>query len=166
MKITDKFVFFYKDWLSNYQSTDFYYPNRETPIFNFTSTEQGFMYFKALYFEDFRTADEIYNTLNNPGQCKKLGRKVQGYDDEAWSSIRYQVFADLIYQKYLQDKTLREKLLDPKFDGKLFVEASPIDKIWGVGLSEDDPDILNPLKWKGLNYLGRIITDTRNKLKN
>lgn len=164
MKITDKYVFFYKDWLSNYQSTDFYYPSIETPIFNFTSTEQGFMYFKAIYFEDYTKADEIYNTLTDPGKCRKLGRQVNGYDDSCWSKIRYGIFEDLIYQKYLQDKGLQKRLLDPKFDGKLFVEASPIDKIWGIGLDENNPDILDETKWRGLNYLGHIITDVRTKL--
>lgn len=163
MKITDKYVFFYKDWLSNYQETDFDYPTHELPIFNFTSTEQGFMYFKALYFGDYTKADEIYNTLHNPGLCRKLGREVEGYNDSVWSSIRYNLFEDLVYQKYLQDKTLQAKLLDPVFDGKLFVEASPIDKIWGIGMSENDPDILDPSKWKGLNYLGKIITDVRGR---
>ncbi len=164
MKITDKYVFFYKDWLSNYETTDFYYPSVEVPIFNFTSTEQGFMYFKALYFEDYRIADEIYNTLANPGLCRKLGRKVAGYDDEAWANVRYQIFNDLVYQKYLQDKKLQEKLLSPEFDGKLFVEASPIDRIWGIGLDENNPDILDETKWLGLNCLGKIITNTRNTI--
>ena len=164
MKITSKYVFFYKDWLSNYQQTDFMYPSKEIPIFNFTSTEQGFMYFKALYFNDYQTADEIYNTLSNPGLCRKLGRKVDGYDDESWSRVRYQIFEDLIYQKYLQDKNLQTKLLSPEFDNKLFVEASPIDKIWGIGMDENNPNILDETKWNGLNYLGKIITNTRNKL--
>lgn len=165
MKITDKYVFFYKDWIGNYQNTDFMYPSKETPIFNFTSTEQGFMYFKALYFEDYEKADEIYNTFNNPGLCRKLGRQVSGYDEESWSKIRYGVFYDLIYQKYLQDENLKKRLLDPIFDGKLFVEASPIDKIWGIGMDENNPNLLDESKWKGLNYLGQILTDVRNKLK-
>lgn len=166
MKITDKYIFFYKDWLGNYQTTDFMYPSIKTPIFNFTSTEQGFMYFKALYFEDYTKADEIYNTLNNPGKCRRLGRQVEGYDEESWSKIRYSVFEDLIYQKYLQDKELQRQLLAPEFDGKLFVEASPIDKIWGIGMDENNPNLLDESKWLGLNYLGRIITNVRARIKN
>ena len=166
MKIINNYVFFYKDWLSNYQTTDFYYPSKEVPIFNFTSTEQGFMYLKALYFGDYEIADQIYNTLYNPGLCKKLGRKVKGYDDSIWSIVRYQIFKDLIYQKYLQDQELQEKLLNPAFDGKIFVEASPIDNIWGIGLGEDNPSIINPSNWKGLNYLGKITTEVRNKILN
>ena len=166
MKITNKYVFFYRDWLSNYQKTDFYYPSKENPIFRFNSTEQGFMYFKALYFEDYKTASEIYNTVGDPGKCRKLGRLVKGYDDKEWAKVRYNIFADLIYQKYLQDDELRKKLLSPDFEGKLFVEASPIDKIWGIGMDETNPDIVYQQNWKGLNYLGQITTEVRKKLKN
>lgn len=166
MKITKEYIFFYKDWLSNYQKTDFYYPSKENPIFRFDSTEQGFMFLKALRFGDFDVASEIYATQGDPGKCRRLGRLVKGYDDKAWSKERYNIFADLIYQKYLQDEELRKKLLSPEFDDKLFVEASPIDKIWGIGMSEDNPRILDQKNWRGLNYLGQITTEVREKLKN
>ena len=54
-------------------------------------------------------------------------------------------------------------LLDPKFDGKVFVEASPIDKIWGVGYDENNAEY-NEFQW-GRNYLGKIITNIRNRIK-
>lgn len=164
MRITDKFVFFYRDWLSNYQKTDFYYPSIDTPIFNFTSTEQAFMYFKAIFFQDYEIADKIYKTRDNPGMCKKLGRLVKNYDDNCWDKIRFKLFYDLNLQKYTQDLTLKNKLLDPRFDNKIFVEASPIDTVWGVGLDEDNDLILDINNWKGLNYLGTILTDIRKKL--
>ena len=59
---------------------------------------------------------------------------------------------------------LREKLLDPKFDGKTFVEASPYDRIWGVGLAQDDPAIDDERNWKGRNLLGKAITEVRDIL--
>ena len=164
MRITDKYVFFYKDWLSNYQKTNFYYPDINLQIFNFTSTEQAFMYFKAIHFKDYSTAEKIYEIRDNPDACRKLGRLVKNYDDNEWNKIRRELFYDLNYQKYYQDKKLIEKLLDPKFDNKIFVEASPIDKIWGVGLAEDNDLILDPRNWKGLNYLGGIITSVRENL--
>jgi ribA/ribD-fused uncharacterized protein len=164
MRITDKYVFFYKDWLSNYQKTNFYYPNINNPIFNFTSTEQAFMYFKAIYFKDYDIASKIYETRDNPDVCRKLGRLVKNYDDINWDKIRYELFYDLNYQKYLQDSELAKKLMDPKFDNRIFVEASPIDKIWGVGLDENNDLILDSSNWKGLNYLGEILTDIRKQI--
>ena len=163
MKITDEYVFFYKDWLSNYQRTKFDVEWKGVK-YTFTSTEQGFMYIKAITFGDNITAQKILNT-NDPNRCRKLGRQVKGYNDAEWAKIRYDVFYTLNWAKYTQDKKLQEKLLDPQFDGKKFVEASPIDKIWGIGYGEDNPNIeFTDMHW-GKNYLGRILTNIRKRLK-
>ena len=45
------------------------------------------------------------------------------------------------------------------------VEASPTDLIWGVGLSEFDPDIYDESKWRGKNLLGEILIVVRERLK-
>lgn len=163
MRITDKYVFFYKDWLSNYQRTKFKYKvgGKE---YEFTSTEQAFMFIKARTFGDKYIADKILAT-NNPNEARKLGRLVLNYNDKVWDELRWQVFYNLNLCKYMQDEKLRDTLLDPKFDGKTFVEASPIDTIWGVGLDENNTLIDDEKNWRGTNYLGDIITKIRNKLK-
>lgn len=163
MKITDEYVFFYKDWLSNYQRTKFDIEWKGVK-YTFTSTEQGFMYIKAITFGDNVTAQKILNT-DDPNRCRKLGRQVKGYNDAEWAKIRYDVFYTLNWAKYTQDKKLQEKLLDPQFDGKKFVEASPIDKIWGIGYAEDNPNIEFTDMYWGKNYLGRILTNIRKRLK-
>ena len=163
MKITDEYVFFYKDWLSNYQRTKFDVEWKGVK-YTFTSTEQGFMYIKAITFGDNVTAQKILNT-DDPNRCRKLGRQVKGYNDAEWAKIRYDVFYTLNWAKYTQDKKLQEKLLDPQFDGKKFIEASPIDKIWGIGYAEDNPNIEFTDMYWGKNYLGRILTNIRKRLK-
>ena len=169
MKITDKYVFFYKDWLSNYERTDF---TLELVIqgkeliksgTRFSTTEQGFMYAKAMYFDDIETAEKILKT-EHPAECRKLGRQVKNYDDKKWDVVRYSIFYDLNYAKYTQDKKLREKLLDPKFDGKIFVEASPIDRIWGIGYDEFSALKMDAYKNWGKNLLGKILTQIRTNL--
>lgn len=168
MKITDQYVFFYKDWLSNYQKTNFIwaltFPAKIAGGLKFTSTEQGFMYAKAMFFKDYKTSDKILKT-DNPAECRKLGRQVKGYDDKEWEKVRYDIFYSLNLAKYTQDKNLQSKLLDHQFDGKIFVEASPIDKIWGIGYSEDNPNIEFTQIYWGKNYLGRILTNIRNRFK-
>ena len=72
------------------------------------------------------------------------------------------VYANM--HKYLQNKDLREKLLSEEFDGKKFVEASPLDGIWGIKCDEatakDDES-----NWNGLNLLGKALDEVRNILK-
>ena len=48
---------------------------------------------------------------------------------------------------------------------KILVEASPYDRIWGIGLSATHPDAKNPAKWKGENLLGKVLMDVRNELR-
>ena len=159
MRITDEYVFFYKDWPSNYQRTHFEYKDHE-----FTSTEQAFMYMKAMFFQDYESAINILDS-KTPNDARLLGRKVKGYDDKKWSEVRYKIFYDLNLIKYTTDMKLQRMLLDPKFDNKIFVEASPIDRIWGIGISEDNDPEYKEYVW-GRNFLGKIITNIRNRIIN
>lgn len=67
------------------------------------------------------------------------------------------------WAKYDQHKKLRDYLLSQ--DGYM-VEASPYDKIWGIGLSANDPRANNPNLWEGLNWLGKILTEIKFSIKN
>jgi ribA/ribD-fused uncharacterized protein len=69
------------------------------------------------------------------------------------------------YFKYSQNEEFKEALLNPEFDGKHFVEASPYDKIWGVGLGEDNPLVDDETNWKGQNLLGKALDEVRRTLK-
>lgn len=162
MRITDNYIFFYKDWPSNFQRTKIFVKiNGKQHIF--TSTEQAFMYEKAIFFDDYEIANLIYHN-DNPNECRKLGRQVHGYGDDEWSTVRYEIFYKYNLLKYTQDKKLQEKLLDPKFDNKIFVEASPIDKIWGIGISENNNPEYKEDTW-GRNFLGKILTNIRARIK-
>lgn len=162
MRITDEYVFFYKDWPSNFQRTKIFVKiNGKQHIF--TSTEQAFMYEKAIFFNDYEIANLIYHN-DNPNECRKLGRQVHGYNDDEWTIVRYEIFYKYNLLKYTQDKKLQEKLLDPKFDNKIFVEASPIDKIWGIGISENNDPEHKEYDW-GRNFLGKILTNIRARIK-
>jgi len=45
------------------------------------------------------------------------------------------------------------------------VEASPFDCIWGIGLRASDPAAQNRENWRGLNWLGEVLTSVRGFLQ-
>lgn len=127
----------------------------------FQSSEQAFMWQKALFFNDHRAADLIENEVD-PKLCKKYGRQVKGFDPKLWSCVCLGFMTYVNYLKYSQNAELRQSLLDT--GTRTLVEASPYDKIWGVGLSEYDPLILDEKNWRGQNLLGKALMDVRSRL--
>jgi predicted NAD-dependent protein-ADP-ribosyltransferase YbiA (DUF1768 family) len=47
---------------------------------------------------------------------------------------------------------------------KVLVEASPYDRIWGIGMAATNPDMARPLAWRGLNLLGFALMEVRERL--
>lgn len=150
---TDTHIFFLKEWLSNFKHCKIVSNGDE-----FSNTEQIFMYHKALFFEDFEVAEKILKTPV-PYEAKALGRQVRGYDDKKWSKVRYDVMLQANLCKYRQNEDLRIKLLET--GDKILVEVNPRDNIWGIGMDENNPDIYDETKWKGLNLLGKVLMETR-----
>lgn len=162
IRITDKYAFFYTEWPSNFKTANFEWEYAGGKH-KFFCTEQAFMWAKAIKFGDTATAEKIL-VADTPALCKGYGREVENYVEGEWEAVRYEIMRDVNLEKYRQNLDLREKLLDPKFNGKIFVEASPYDRIWGVGLAQDDPAIDDERNWKGRNLLGKAVTEVKSVL--
>ena len=164
MRVTDKHVFFWGEFLSNWYPAKFTILNKEGKTLEFLNSEQYFMYEKARIFGDEETAMKILFEGSNPKKAKQLGRQVKNYSDEVWNEVRYKVMVRANLQKYLQNQELEDLLLKKEFEGKHFVEASPVDKIWGIGCDEatalDDES-----NWNGQNLLGKALDEVRDILK-
>ena len=65
--------------------------------------------------------------------------------------------------KFRQNQGLRRKLFQT--GSAILAEASPIDAVWGIGLSADDPRAQDPAQWPGQNLLGKILTELRETLR-
>lgn len=127
----------------------------------FNCCEQYMMYMKAVWFNDIEISNKILETTN-PKDQKELGRKVRGFDTQLWDSVCFQIVYRGNYHKFTQNEELKSVLL--KTGNKILVEASPQDKIWGVGLHESDYLINDPMNWKGKNLLGWALMLVRQEL--
>lgn len=128
----------------------------------YNCAEQYMMAAKAKTFGDSETLEKIL-VSDKPKIIKKLGREVRGFDERTWDTVKYDVVVDGNMAKFSQNPELKSFLLSTN-DAKL-VEASPVDRIWGVGLAENDLGITDEAKWQGLNLLGKALMDVRARLK-
>lgn len=159
MKTTETMVLFWRgrDVFSNFYRKPFLHKG-----IKFNWSEQAVMYRKAMFFGAKDVAEEILEA-DNSMDCKQLGRSRRiPFKEEIWEQER-----ELIYKEVLVDKfsipELKKEILST--EDKILVEASPFDYIWGVGLGEDDPRILEPKQWKGLNLLGKVLMEVREHLR-
>ena len=93
-------------------------------------------------------------------------------EDNAFSSAeQYMMYHKaLLFDKNMCDEILKtsqnKDLLNElkKHKGRTFVEGSPVDCIYGVGLHWKDDLILDEKNWQGKNLLGKAITEVSNIL--
>ena len=105
--------------------------------------------------------DRILST-KKPGAAKALGRQILDFDAEVWDENKYDIVVKGNFHKFSQNPKLKQFLIGT--GKRVLVEASPVDKIWGIGLAQDDKHSSNPLMWKGQNLLGFALMSTRDLL--
>ncbi|PCF94932.1 NADAR family protein [Vreelandella nigrificans] len=98
---------------------------------------------------------------SSPGEAKKIGRKVKGFDEQLWDRHRFEIVVKANLLKFDQNLALKDFLVST--GNQVLVEASPVDRIWGIGLAVDDPAAKNPNLWQGLNLLGFALMEVRNQ---
>jgi ribA/ribD-fused uncharacterized protein len=128
----------------------------------FSRGEQYMMYRKAMMFGDVNIAHAILLT-GNPKEQKDLGRMVSNYDDAAWSDKRVEIMVEGLFEKFNQNPLLKEALLNT--GDTIIVEASPVDRVWGIGLAEDDPRAIDQKQWRGQNLLGITLMKVRDDIR-
>ncbi|MCY1046096.1 NADAR family protein [Corallococcus sp. bb12-1] len=127
----------------------------------YTCAEQYMMAGKARLFGDTRVLEQVLRAAT-PKQHKALGRKVSPFDAGLWERERERIVYEGNHAKFTQHPSLLNALLATA--GTELVEASPMDRIWGVGLSAEDPRIQDPATWRGMNLLGKVLTRLREDL--
>ena len=124
----------------------------------FNCTEQFMMAAKAKVFGDDETFELIMEE-QLPNNQKALGRKVKGFDVNIWNEIARDYVTLGNVNKFIANHTVLEFIHENA--DTFFVEASPYDKIWGIGMAATDPGINDPKNWKGTNWLGECINNAR-----
>jgi ribA/ribD-fused uncharacterized protein len=146
------------------------------------TAEHFMMYCKARLFEDAEAAAAILGDnaaarrllagtpfatraawpAGDPSRAKALGRAVRGFERAAWEDRCRGYVKAGARAKFTQNPALLRILLSTA--GTQLVEASPSDRIWGVGLRATDPRIHHPAQWLGENRLGLLLTQLRDEL--
>ena len=127
----------------------------------FLTAEHYMMVGKARLFQDEEIAQRMF-TKTSPKDAKMLGRQVKNFDPEIWDKHKYAIVCKGNWLKFSQNAELSDFLI--KTGNKVLVEASPVDRIWGIGMAETDAEILYPQKWRGENLLGFALMEVRDEL--
>lgn len=144
-------------FLSNWYLSDF-----TVNEVKYSSVEQFMMYKKAIRFQDIEKAQQILST-NDVALIKEYGRQVKGYNDNIWCGIRQMVVYQGLLAKFSQNNILCNKLLQTHND--ILAECAVKDRVWGIGLSMNDPERLDLAKWRGRNLLGYTLMMVREELR-
>ncbi len=127
----------------------------------YASAEHYMMAEKARLFGDLAIREQVLAT-KDPRKAKALGREVKNFDPVVWEQHRFDIVVAGNLAKFRAYPEQRAFLLGT--GDQILVEASPQDRIWGIGLAEDDADAADPNKWQGLNLLGFALHQVRSQL--
>ncbi|MFJ3580682.1 NADAR family protein [Streptomyces sp. NPDC090127] len=128
----------------------------------YATAEHWMMAAKARIFGD-PEAEGAALASRTPAEAKKAGRLVRGFDQGVWERERFGIVVEGSVHKFASDEALRAFLLGT--GGRVLVEASPLDRVWGIGLAADDPRATDPARWRGLNLLGFALMEARERLR-
>lgn len=155
MKSSNKYCFFYGGHYSQWFPSEF-----EEDGIKFKTAEHYMMYMKAMLFNDCESMELILKT-NQPSIVKQIGRKIKNFDQDEWDRYKILTVVSGNLSKFSQNPKLRDIITK---ETRSFVEASPTDKIWGIGLGMSDPKIHDKSQWRGLNLLGYALDNVRDML--
>lgn len=128
----------------------------------YATAEHWMMAKKAELFNDVEILERILGA-KSPAEAKKLGRLVKNFDPKIWGENCFDIVCEGNYHKFLQHDDLKEFLLNTK--DRVLVEASPMDRIWGIGMGQSNEHAENPRLWKGSNLLGFALMEVRDRLR-
>lgn len=128
----------------------------------YATAEHWMMARKASLFGDAEAEHRVL-AAGHPAEAKKAGRLVRGFDEAVWERERSRIVVEGSVHKFASDPALRAYLLGT--GERVLVEASPVDRVWGIGLAADDAAATDPERWRGANLLGFALMAARERLR-
>lgn len=127
----------------------------------YPTAEHWMMAGKARLFHDDQALATVL-AAEGPKAAKAAGRSVRGFDERAWAAARFDLVVDGNLAKFAHNPELGESLAATR--PRVLVEASPRDRIWGIGMAAAHPDSTTPSRWRGTNLLGFALMNVRDQL--
>lgn len=127
----------------------------------YATTEHYMMAGKAKLFNDQEHWEQII-ACETAAEAKKLGRQVRNFEGATWEAHRCAIVTQGNQLKFGQHEALKTFLLNTK--DRVIVEASPRDRIWGIGLGKNSENAQHPATWRGKNLLGFCLMEVRDLL--
>ncbi|OIV37654.1 hypothetical protein BIV57_09795 [Mangrovactinospora gilvigrisea] len=126
----------------------------------YATAEHWMMAGKARLFGD-AAAEAKALAAGHPRDAKSAGREVRGFVEAVWERERFRLVVEGNRAKFGQHPELADFLAGT--GARVLVEASPVDRVWGIGLAKDDPRAADPSRWRGLNLLGFALMEARDE---
>lgn len=115
--------------------------------YTFKTAEHAFVFCKATYFADNNVARKV-QWEETPGGAQSLERDIEGFDEERWRGVRWDIMFACVLAKFGGNSKLWDLLKD---NGDVsYVATSSFDRVWGMGYHAEGPE-------PGLNLLGKIL---------
>jgi ribA/ribD-fused uncharacterized protein len=128
----------------------------------YKTAEHWMMAGKARLFGDQAILDKVL-LAGTPDEAKKLGRQVKNFDAAIWDAHKFELVVAGNEHKFSQHPPLKTFLINTH--DRVLVEASPMDRIWGIGMAASNEHVENPLQWRGQNLLGYALMTVRDQFK-
>ncbi|KAG8747123.1 hypothetical protein FRC10_002172 [Ceratobasidium sp. 414] len=129
--------------------------------FTYENAEQFMMHRKGLLFAPDSPVTAAILKITDPRDIRTLGRKIPNFDDGVWKHERMNIVVQGTYLKFMQNGDLKAQLLAT--GDKELVEASPRDRIWGVGFGAKQAP-MKRAQW-GTNLLGKALMEVRERIR-
>ncbi|MDC0770292.1 NADAR family protein [Streptomyces sp. HD] len=128
----------------------------------YATAEHWMMAGKARLFGDVEAERGVLEA-GHPAGAKKAGRLVRGFDEGVWQRERFRIVVEGSVHKFAAHADLRGLLVGT--GDRVLVEASPVDRVWGIGLAAGDDGAEDPERWQGPNLLGFALMEAREQLR-